>query len=178
MTPKRALALIFLLSLLSMAHSPVAAALAQPHSANAVKTAFIFNILKFVSWPTTTQSKELTLCALGDDPLDGQLSYLVKRRVGNRKIRLISNPPADAFNRCDALFIPHGAEQALSQLGHISAAPVLTISDSATFIDHGGMIGLPVQAGRVRLEVNRNTIQEANLRISSELLQVASKVAP
>ncbi|MEO8411703.1 MAG: YfiR family protein, partial [Propionivibrio sp.] len=51
--------------------------------------------------------------------------------------------------------------------------PVLTISDMEGFIDEGGGIGLVYDDNRLQFEVNRQTLAQAQLTASSNLLKLA-----
>ena len=53
---------------------------------------------------------------------------------------------------------------------------VLTVSEAPQFVQRGGMIGLSVEAKRVRFTVNLEAAQEAGLSLNSELLRVAASV--
>jgi hypothetical protein len=53
---------------------------------------------------------------------------------------------------------------------------VLTLGDLPGFVDAGGMIGLRVEASRVRFDVNLSTAQAAGLVLNSQMLKLAGKV--
>ena len=53
---------------------------------------------------------------------------------------------------------------------------VLTVSDIDGFADAGGMIQLVREGGRVRFEVNLDSVRGADLTMSSKLLRLASVV--
>jgi hypothetical protein len=50
---------------------------------------------------------------------------------------------------------------------------LLTVSDQPGFAGRGVMVNLVYQDGHVVIEVNHAAIQEANLRISSQVLKLA-----
>jgi YfiR/HmsC-like len=58
-------------------------------------------------------------------------------------------------------------------LGEIKTGGVLTVGETDTFASERGMINFKVQDGRVRLQVNVDAAEQANLRISSKLLNLA-----
>jgi hypothetical protein len=55
-------------------------------------------------------------------------------------------------------------------------AGVVTVSDMKTFADQGGMIGMVVQKGLVRWEINRRSLHEVGVSLSSQLLRNAVRV--
>ena len=54
--------------------------------------------------------------------------------------------------------------------------PILTISDEPDFVSRGGIIGLVTEGRRIRFDINLGTAREAQLQISSRLLQLARRV--
>ncbi|HEY8508099.1 MAG TPA: YfiR family protein, partial [Steroidobacteraceae bacterium] len=57
-----------------------------------------------------------------------------------------------------------------------AGAPILTVSDARNFASRGGVIELFEQGNRLRFVVNVENARRAGLRISSMLLQLASRV--
>jgi hypothetical protein len=54
--------------------------------------------------------------------------------------------------------------------------PVLTIGESTTFLDEGGLINLRLVDGRVRFDVNVDAANRVGVRFSSQLLRLALSV--
>jgi YfiR/HmsC-like len=145
-----------------------------------VKSAYLFNFGKFVSWPLerAASSDSFPICILGKDPFGSVLDATVKgESIGGKKItlrKLASMPEAAG---CRVLFVS-ASEQ--GHVGPILAAAqrmnALTVSDIPDFAEHGGVIGLVAQADKIRFEVNRAAAEKSNLVLSSELLKVATKV--
>jgi len=65
-------------------------------------------------------------------------------------------------------------EIALEQL---KGRPILTVGETAEFIDAGGMIRFVTESSRIRLQVNLRAADEARLRLSSKLLRSSQIVA-
>ena len=84
----------------------------------------------------------------------------------------------EQWKTCQVLFIPgNDAKLATMAIESLARLPVLTVSDSAEFIDAGGMIGLKQMAGRIRFDINLGSTRRAGLGLSSQLLKLADKVA-
>ena len=56
--------------------------------------------------------------------------------------------------------------------------PVLTVGDTAGFINSGGMIRFTERGRRIRFEINLAAAERASLRVSSRLLRLADIVRP
>ncbi len=61
----------------------------------------------------------------------------------------------------------------LAKLGRL---PILTISDIGDFAQAGGMIGLVETNQRIRFDINLAATRQANLKLSSQLLKLATIV--
>jgi hypothetical protein len=145
-----------------------------------VKSAYLYNFGKFVSWPLerAASSDSFPICILGKDPFGPVLDATVKgESIGGKQITL--RKPANMLEAagCRVLFVSTSEQ---GHVGPILAAAqrmnALTVSDIPDFAEHGGVIGLVAQADRIRFEVNRAAAEKSNLVLSSELLKVATKV--
>src|SRR5258707_3130307 len=71
-----------------------------------LKAAFLYNFIKFVEWPTTSQTGPLTLCVLGKDPFDGELERATDGKTVNGRPMIIRRlNDAAAAQSCQVLFV-------------------------------------------------------------------------
>ncbi|WP_310565941.1 YfiR family protein [Hydrogenophaga sp.] len=155
------------------------AAQSQTASEAAVKAGFVYNFIKFTQWPSPREGAPIHLCAAAAQPLDGQLSLLEGRSVGGHVIDVRLAVPVADWRHCDVLFLGEGDTDRLPLLPLRSAgAPVLTVGDLPGFVSAGGMIGLRVDASRVRFDVNLGSAQQVGLVLNSQMLKLAGKVVP
>lgn len=136
-----------------------------------VKAAFLYNFVKFVEWPGPSLAGPLTICVAGRNPLGTFLEDTVRgETVGGRPIaaRVVLEPESG----CHVVFVPKGAASA-TYLRAARNTPTLTVGESPSFIDMGGIINFVIDGGRVRFEINPQAADRAQLRISSRLLQLA-----
>ena len=145
-----------------------------------VKTAYLYNFTKFVEWPekTTAGQSTFTIAILGRNPFGNALNALAGKPVNNRKLLVRYIKSAQEAKDCDMLFISaferENMRDIIASLGSLQG--ILTISDAEYFLRSGGMIEFVMVDGRVRFEVNYRAAQQANLRISSHLLRLATRV--
>lgn len=153
---------------------------AEPPESAQVKAAFVFNFFKFVEWPAPANRqtpRSIRLCIIGKRPLDGNLDLLAGRNVGTRMIELITNPSPSIDSPCHIAYIAEANTDFLKELQRMGLpAPTLTVSDQRGFIDEGGMIELRIIDGKVRFDINLVAARGANLKLSSQLLQLANRV--
>lgn len=154
-------------------------ALAQSASEHAVKAGFVFNFIKFTQWPAggDAANAPLRLCSTESQPLQGQLALLQGRAVGSRALEIVPGALAAKVRQCDVLFLGEGdADRLDALLRGLGNAPVLTVGDLPGFVQAGGMIGLRIEASRVRFDVNLAAAQRSGLALNSQMLKLAGKV--
>lgn len=162
----------------------LAAAGAQPCRAELtelqIKSAYVFNFIKFVEWPADTikPGGQIRLCVIGNDGLHASLSMLGGRKIGAYELQIL--PPLarnEGLSLCHVLYIG-GQEQRrfLQIIKSLGDAPVLTVSDVPDFAEHGGDIGLLYRESRMLFEVNLASTRKTGLRLSSQMLNLAANI--
>lgn len=146
-----------------------------------VKAVFLFNFVQFVDWPATAAEGSrlpLLIGILGDDPFGAFLDETVRgERLGARPIQVRRYRQVTDIEECDILFISQSERVRIPViLSVLQRRPVLTVSDADAFADRGGMIQFITDKNRIRLRINLEAAQAANLTISSKLLRVAEVV--
>lgn len=140
-----------------------------------VKAAYVLNFLSYTEWPAaapTGASEAVKLCITDRDPFGGTIDRVVQgQRIAGRPVSVERLTAAGPAAHCDLLFVPASVEPGLWIK---RAGPhTLTVGESSDFLDHGGMIELVVDAGRVRFDVNLGAVAARNIRLSSRLLRLA-----
>lgn len=144
----------------------------------AVKAAYLYNFTKYVEWPPeafASPEAPLLICIAGDNPFGKALTSLVGKRVDNRPVEVRLLPTATGIEHCHVLYlgqVDQGRFKAwLAKLGPL---PILTVGDSGDFALAGGMIGLVKTNQRIRFTINLAATRLAGLRLSSQLLKLAT----
>ncbi len=137
-----------------------------------VKAAFLYSFLKFVQWPHT--EGPTVVAVLGDDPFDWRLDQVMKGRTANgREIVVKRARLSDDLTKAHILFISRSeAARTAAIVARIGQAPVLTVGDTAGFIDDGGMVRLFVDGDRVRFEIGVAAVEYGQLKASAQLLSL------
>lgn len=170
----RQLIIKLILTVLMLSH--VANAVAEPSEAE-LKAVFIFKFLYFTEYPPMLPSSKILLCAMGDNPLQGQLDKVNNREVYGHKISVRYLNNINEIGDCQVLFIGED-DQAVVQtwLKNTQNLPILTISDADDFLEQGGMIKLVRLADRLGFDINLIPINQAKLKLASQLLQLAHQI--
>jgi len=147
-----------------------------------VKAVFLFNFVQFVDWPPVAapDSSPLLIGILGSDPFGPFLDETVRgERLGGRPIQLRRYREIADIGECNVLFISRSENERVPEiLSLLKKRPVLTVSDGDAFANQGGMIQFVTDKSRIRLRINLEAAQAANITISSKLLRVAEIVRP
>lgn len=136
-----------------------------------LKAAYLFNFVKFVSWPAGAASGPLVICVAGRNPFGATLADTLRgEQVSDRMLatRVISMPETG----CHVVFLPNGVAAA-PFLDAVRHSPTLTVGESPRFIAEGGIVNFIAEQGRIRFEISAAAADRAELRISSHLLRLA-----
>jgi len=142
-----------------------------------VKAAFLFNFVQFVEWPGETMraGEPFRICLVGENPFGGLLARTVAgEQAAGRPIEIESIAADAPPSRCQVLFVPRTlAARAPTILRTVGTLPILTVGESARFLEAGGLVNFVVEGGHVRFDINAEAAAARGLRISSKLLRVA-----
>ncbi len=144
-----------------------------------VKAAFIFNFVKFTTWPDDPdRSGPMRLCIAGHDPFGPLMeSTIGGKTVRGRGFSIERYDLSDDLTACEILFIGDGdTAERKALLDSLEGRPILTVGESAAFARGGGMVGFYEKQRRIRFSVNVDATERSDIRVSSKLLQLASVV--
>jgi hypothetical protein len=143
-----------------------------------LKAVFLFNFAKFVEWPPQAfgdAHDPFTICVAGDNSFGSSLDDEVRgKTVANRPIlvRVVSSP--EQARKCQILFVsPSERKRERALLDALKGASVLTVGDMDDFTANGGIVQFKTKDARIRIEIDTEAAERANLRISSRLLSLA-----
>lgn len=152
---------------------------ADPLSEYQVKAAFVYNFIKFVTWPSGEAPAEgpIQLCILGDLPDPAPFAHLDGQELMGRHLKVVYLREPQEARTCQVLFLASSLSSRLQEvLETVRERPVLTVSDTSGYAKRGVMINMYLDNKRVRFEINAATAGEAGLRISAKLLNLAGTV--
>jgi hypothetical protein len=146
-----------------------------------VKATYLFNFLKFVEWPEESFADPLApivIGVVGEDPFGNALpQVVVGKTVQGRDLVIRIYRPGEDLRGAHILFISASERKRLPMiLSSLRGSSVLTVADTAGFLDAGGMIQFLNENGRVRFAINVDATGRAKLKMSSKLLSLAKVV--
>jgi uncharacterized protein DUF4154 len=156
-------------------------ACAQSVSDDQVKAAYIYNFSKFVEWPAQTVSgpnAPLRFCILNNHAFEVELARITKSKsVAGHPIEIVEVQDGEQSRACHVLFIDATRDRQTRRIMEaLQGASVLTVGETETFLEDGGMINFIMEDNRVQFEINHKAANESGLYISSRLLGLAKRV--
>lgn len=147
------------------------AAFASSETEYHLKAAFTFKFLKFTYFPEERTARSLKLCLTSEADVFSYFKSIENNRTDGIVIT-VHKLESDTFDGCDAVFLPANSREA-SRVGALKQLPVLTIGESDSFLEQGGIIRLFLEDGKMRFRINRKNAEVNGISFSSKLLRLA-----
>ena len=145
-----------------------------------IKAAFLYQFANYTEWPPDAfadKNAPFIFGILGENPISDILNGLTNKFVGGRAILVKKCSRWDEARDCHLLFIGSSEKNNLTAiLGSLKTRSILTVADTDSFLDSGGIIHLITANNRVGFEINLAAAEEAKLKISPEVLRLAKKI--
>lgn len=144
-----------------------------------IKAMFLFNFIKYVEWPATTEQAAFRIGVIGDNPIVEALQVVAAQKKTDARrieiVRITSISDAD----CQILFFPHGENGKLEEWAKkVAGKGVLLITDDAKNSHKGAAINLLHIDNKIRFEINQSCGRNSGVKISSQLSTLAVSVNP
>jgi hypothetical protein len=164
--------LFCLVSLLSITIGKVQAQHATDYTIHAT---LIYRFTKYIDWPANKKSGDFIIGILGDSPLyDDLKSFTSNKTVGSQKIVVTKITGSKNYSNCHILFISEEESGDLKKIAELtSGAPVLLITEYNGLAHKGSCFNFITVNDRLKLEINKNNVEQRYLHIASELLELA-----
>lgn len=148
--------------------------------ASKVKAAFLFNFVKFVTWPASKLSSPtdpIQICVLQPNPLgDALADTLNGKSINGRALTLRIANRASELRSCHLVYLGETDPAKLNtELAQLAGYSILLVHESPQALPGGG-IRFSVNDRKLRFEVNLAEIDRESLQLSSKLLGVADVV--
>jgi len=150
---------------------------AQEELDYSVHANIIYHFTKYVNWPSV-KSSDFIIGIVGETPLTDELKKAVAgKKAGEQNIVVRKFSSSSSSFNCNILFISDAASSSLKKIVSATAEdPVLIVSENKGSASKGSCINFMVIHDKLKLEINKNNIQQRGLQIASELLQLGIQV--
>lgn len=142
-----------------------------------IKSAFLYNFSRFVTWPEAAAKKDtFNLCVLGTDPFGNSLDALQGKKVADSDLAVRRHTALQETAGCQLVYVNVPPARLNGTMEVLGDKPVLTVSDMEGFTDAGGIIRFKLIDNRIRFDINIDAARRSGLSISSKLLSLATIV--
>ncbi len=142
-----------------------------------LKAAMLSRFASFVEWPEETfdtPDAPYVIGIYGGNPFGPALEESVRGRiVGDRQFQVRPWSVGMEEEALHLLFVPRGEVLPLSERNRLRGSPVLIVTETEDSASRG-IINLVVEDNRVRFQINRRAANQSGLRLSSQLLGLAT----
>jgi YfiR/HmsC-like len=148
-------------------------------SSNEVKANFVFQVLKYVTWPESAvpAASPFVVGVIGDEALAAALRDVVTGEQAQGRAVEVKTLAEGTSAGIHLLFLGRGGPSDLREFARqYHGAPVLTVADRFEFAQLGGDLGIELVGGRVSFSINRRKAIRGDFVISSKLMRLASEV--
>jgi TonB family protein len=145
----------------------------QTQDERAVRTAYVFQLTRYVEWPVET--KQLTVGVLASRETAEFLHKILDgKTTDSRSIRVMLFPTDDEWPNCNILYMDDAqSKKPLAELNKRGTNNVLTVGESPAFLRDGGMIALVRAGDKVQIQLNLEAARRSGIKLSPRLFGVA-----
>lgn len=161
---------------LLLATSPALPAIES--SGPSVKSAFVYNFIKLVSWPEArlaAGNSPIQVCVIKGDEMEPALrEVLAGKLAGSHPLQVISVGADDNLDTCHVLYLgSRTASRSATLMARVSGKGVLLIDEGPRFNWPDGMIRLFQEQNRMRFELNLESLERSGLKVDPRLIRLA-----
>lgn len=140
-----------------------------------VKAAALVKVAMFVDWPAASPTERFVIGVAADDAIiEAVAKFARSRRLQGREIQVQRLAESDRACACQLIFVAGRDDGRFATvLRWARTRPILTIGETTSFLREGGIVRLFRDEDRLRLQINNKSADDAGLKISSRLLQLA-----
>jgi hypothetical protein len=166
--------------------APLCIAGPETYPEHEVKAAFLYNFMKFTDWPVEKvpdANSPMSIFVVGDYPECKTFKDVQAKDSESNPVQVrifksyeqISDPNILKF--CHVLFIRGTEKKYFGKiLNLVKDNQVLTVGESEGFLEAGGIINFVEYQEKIRFEINIPAASEADLKLRSKLLKLATRV--
>jgi hypothetical protein len=148
--------------------------LANARENNEALADFIYNLADYVHW---SKKDSIKICSYGNDNISDNLAKIdvIRDRLSNiGNVKIITNVEFESINMCNILYIAQNKEKDLLKItSKTNGRPILTVSSITNFTGYNGIMEFKLSRGKIKLQVNEESLSKAGLKISPTVLIAA-----
>ncbi|QSE96607.1 YfiR family protein [Fulvivirga lutea] len=138
-------------------------------------TVYIYSFIRYIQWPAPLNEGDFTIGVLGDSPIIEHLEKMAaSKKAGARSIVIKKFNGTGDVSGTNILFISKSASEMLTEVkAKALSNNTLIISEKEGLGMEGSGINFVERNGKLAFELNKSSVDEAQLKVSSELSRLA-----
>lgn len=138
---------------------------------------FIYNFTKYLQWPPSSAT-EFVIGIVGNSDITPELEKMAQNKmVGAQKIVVKKFSSHSEISACQMLFVPQGQNKHINDIvAKAHKNGTLVITESPGMATKGSNINFVIKDNRWRFELNKKSTEEANIKVSNELVKLSIPV--
>lgn len=138
----------------------------------------IYHLTKYVDWPDAKKKGDFVIGIVGYTPLYSELKEAVAgKKAGDQNIIVKKYSSSTTVFDCHILFISDDARNQIKKIvDNTSDKAILLVSESKGLALKGSCINFSIVNEKLKMEINKNNIQQRKLNVAMELLQLGVQV--
>lgn len=140
-----------------------------------IHAAMLYNFIKYVQWPNESEAGTFVVGVMGEDDVYNTLkAWYDGKPKGSKKYSIKKITSASEAATCQVVYLGKSKSREFEDVkGSISGKSVLTITDGNGLGEKGSCINFKVVGGKLKFELNQASVNDSNLKISSQLASMA-----
>ena len=143
-----------------------------------VQSAYIYHFTKYMEWPVDKQTGDFVIGVIGDSPITPHLKTLASvKRAGMQKIVIKEFSSVTEVSNCHMLFLSQKKSSEFSSvIAKAKKINALVITAKGGCAKKGSGINFVTLDGKARFEINEDSIEKSNIKVSAKLVLLAIKI--
>lgn len=140
---------------------------------------FIYNFAsRYIEWPESYKEGGFSIGVLGESPLTNFLNDLAStKKVVNQSIEVKKYSGLSEITKCHILIVPKDRQESIGDImNKVKNHATLIITEKEGAVKQGSVINFVIVENRQKFEINKTAIEKQELKVSSQLLPLATQV--
>ncbi len=136
-------------------------------------TVYIYSFIRYVQWPSI--EGDFVIGVVGDSPIIEHLKKMASaKKAGTRDIVIKEFASNANITATDILFVSKDASDSFEGIkSQVNTGNTLLITETEGLGMEGSAINFVERNGKLAFELNRHAVEEAGLKVSTELTRLA-----
>jgi hypothetical protein len=136
-----------------------------------IHSMLMFNFIKYVEWPADAKSGNFVIAVIGDENVASTIqNFYTNRTVKGQSVKVISGDDVSAINDAHVLYLSSNKSREFEVVKEkFDGKSTLLITDKNGLGKKGSCINFQEVNGKLKFEINQESIKGNNLKISNQL---------